>query len=92
MLASFHALPNIHLGQFASRIKYTYEPALGLLTNIPLLLGYSVDTLLMRGLALMSILTSVFVYIAAKKYGKSAGYIAMLLFLLSIVQYQTFWR
>ena len=92
ILASFHALPNIHLGQFASRIKYTYEPALGLLTNIPLLIGYSVDTLLMWGMAIMSILTSIFVYMASKKYSKRAGYIAMLLFLLSIIQYQTFWR
>lgn len=92
MLASFHALPHVHLGQFASRIKYTYEPALGLLTNIPLLLGYSVDTLLMWGMAFMSIVTSIFVYIASKKYGKSTAYIAMILFFLSIVQYQTFWR
>lgn len=92
MFASFNFLPHIRLDGFAPWIQQIYEPWLWLLTNIPLLFWYSVDRILLWWVWLLSIITSFFIYLALKKYGKYAGYIGMLLFWVSIIQYQTFWR
>ncbi len=92
MLASFNFLPHIHLGSFAPWIQQTYEPWLWLLTNIPLLFWYSVDWLLLWWLGFLSVVTWIFIYLALKKYGKYTAYLWMLLFRISLIQYQTFWR
>ncbi len=92
MMASFGFLPNIDLGGFVPWIRATYEPGWWLLSNVLWLVWYHVDWILLRGVGILSLITSLFIYKALKKYGTYAWFLGMILFWISIIQYQTFWR
>jgi len=84
-------LPNINYNQIAGWTQTAFEPFLWYLWIVLQSIGYGVDFLLTRWLVFFSIVTSIFIYFVLKPYGQKTARIGVILFLISIVQYQAFW-
>ena len=78
-------LPNIDFYNLYLWIKQTYPPFLGILWDIFHIIWINVDFLLTFGLWIFSIITSTFIYLLLKKYWKIAGFLWIIIFLLSIL-------
>ncbi len=86
-------LPYIQLWQLPMRIKETYEPFSGLFyITSQSILWINADNFLLRWVAVLHIIVSIFIYLLLKKYNKTTALIWVLLYITSIVQYQVFRR
>lgn len=88
----FNAIPVFDYQSIDIWIRRMYEPFLGFFSVVLQLIWYSSEFLLGYGIVFFSSIVSVFVYLVLKPYGKEYAYIGVVIFLLSIIQYQTFWR
>lgn len=86
-------LPYLHFWDLPIRVKSIYEPFSGIFYIIlHTMLWISADMFLLRWVAGLHLIVSVFIYLLLKKYNKTTAIIWVLLYLTSIIQYQVFWR
>lgn len=88
----FAATPVFDYQLISPWIKKMYEPFLGSFSIVLQLIWYSVDFILWYWLIFFSAAITLFIYLVLNPYGKKYALIGMALFLISITQYQTFWR
>lgn len=86
----FNSLPYVDFDSFTLRTRQAYPPFLGLLWNVFLLIWYDVDFLVTFMLAFFSVITSIYIYLYLKKYSKIIAIYWMILFFISIIQYESF--
>lgn len=86
----FNSLPYVDFNSFTNRTRQAYPPFLGLLWNIFLLIWYNVDFLVTFMLAFFSVITSVYIYLYLKKYSIIVAIYWIIIFLISIIQYESF--
>jgi len=84
-------LPNINFVNLTDWTKESYPPFLWFLWNILHIIWFKIDFLLSFWLWFFSIITTIFIYLNLKKYSKIAAIIWVIIFLISIIQYQSFW-
>lgn len=84
-------LPNIDFSNFTDRTKSAYPPFLGFLWNILYIIWFNIDNLLSFWLWSFSIISSIFIYLNLKKYSRITAIVWVIIFLISIIQYQAFW-
>ncbi len=85
-------LPNINFTNLSPWVVWTYPPLLGFLSNILIIIGFSPDFLLNYGIWILSLLTCFFLYFISKKMlWRNAAILAVIIFCISITQYQVFW-
>lgn len=87
----YNNLPNIDFVNMSGRTKLAYPPFLWIFWNILQIIWISVDDLLSFWLGFFSIITSIFLYLNLKKYSKIAWLFWIIIFFISIIEYQTFW-
>lgn len=68
-----------------------YEPLMGSFAILTHVIGFSPDVILAFGMPVLSGFVALCVYLVLKPYGKKYAIIGSILFLISIVQYKTFW-
>lgn len=84
-------LPNIQFSNLSEYTKSWLEPHLWFLSNIFHLIWYNIDYILTFWVWFFSIITSIFIYINLKNYSKVTAVIWIIIFLISIIEYQAFW-
>lgn len=87
----FANLPNIDLYNLDTWVKQIYEPGLGFLTNILLLIWYDVDFIIGFWLVFFSLVTWFFLYLVLKENSKVTAILWLSMYFISIVQYKAFW-
>lgn len=85
-------LPYLNFWQLPVWVKATYEPFSWLLYIVSnSILWINADNFLLRWVAVLHIIVSVFIYLLLRKYNKTTAIIWIVLYLTSIIQYQVFW-
>ena len=84
-------LPNVSFSNLSEYTKSWLEPMLWFLWNILHIIGFNIDNTLSFWLWFFSIITSIFIYINLKKYWRITAIIWIIIFLISIIEYQVFW-
>jgi len=85
-------LPNIRFDNLSPWVMETYPPLLGLLSNVLIIIGFSSEFILSYGMWFFSLFTIFPLYMMAKKYlGINSALIVVIIFCISITQYQAFW-
>lgn len=84
-------LPNINFSNLSDWTKSAYPPFLWFLSNILLIIWFKIDYLLSFWLWFFSVITSIFIYLNLKKYSEITAIIWIIIFLISIIEYQVFW-
>ena len=84
-------LPNISFSNLTDRTKLAYPPFLWFLWNILQIIWFKIENLLSFWLWFFSLITSILIYLNLKKYSRITAIIWVSIFLISIIQYQSFW-
>lgn len=86
-----NTLPYIDFSSFSVRTRDAYPPFLWILWNTLYITWFDIDFLLTFWLAGFSIITSIYIYLLLKKYWKIYAFHGMILYFLSIIQYESFY-
>lgn len=87
----YNNLPNIDFWNLSGRVKEAYPPFLWFFSNILQIIWFKVDFLLSFWLWIFSIISSLFIYLLLRKHSKQTAIVWIIIFLISIIQYQVFW-
>ncbi len=86
----FSSLLYINFESFTPRTRQAYPPYIWLMWNTFQIIWYNVDFMVTYLLAFFSFISSIFVYLILKKYSKTTAYYWIILFCISIIQYESF--
>lgn len=89
-LEYFSNLPSVDFSNLSILSKTAFPPFLGLLWNILQLIWFKVGFILTFWLGLLSVFTSIFIYSYLKKYSYHTAIFWTIIFLISIIQYESF--
>ncbi len=84
-------LPNINFTNISHRTRIAYPPFLWFFWNILYIIWFDIDNLLSFWLGFFSMITSIFIYLNLKKYSKIIALFWIIIFSISIIEYQAFW-
>ncbi|MDP2090611.1 MAG: hypothetical protein Q8K30_03345 [Candidatus Gracilibacteria bacterium] len=87
----FSSLPYVDFASFRPRTREAYPPYIGLMGNTFHIIGYNVDFLITYMLAIFGSITSIYIYLYLKKYSQTTAIIGIIIFFISIIQYESFY-